>query len=43
MPACKIYLLFISVNAAQEKEKKEKIVQQPTDVSKSVAHTVSLG
>jgi hypothetical protein len=37
---CKLYLLFISANAAQEKEKKEKKVLQPTGVSKSVAHTV---
>jgi hypothetical protein len=39
-PVCTLYLLFISANAAQEKEKKEKKVLQPTGVSKSVAHTV---
>jgi hypothetical protein len=37
---CKLYLLFISANAAQEKEK-EKNVLQPTGVTKSVAHPVS--
>jgi hypothetical protein len=36
-PACKLYLLFISADAAQEKEKK---VLLPTGVSKSAAHTV---
>jgi hypothetical protein len=32
--------LFITANAAQEKEKKEKKVLQPTGVSKSVAHAL---
>jgi hypothetical protein len=38
---CKYHLLFISVDAAQEKEKKktEKVLL-PTGVSKSAAHTV---
>jgi hypothetical protein len=39
---CKLYLLFISANAAQEKEKKAKKVLLPTGVSKSTAHTVTL-
>jgi hypothetical protein len=39
---CKLYLLFISANVAQEKEKKEKKLLQPTGVSKSVAHAVFL-
>jgi hypothetical protein len=34
---CKLYLLFLSADAAQEKEKK---VLLPTGVSKSTAHTV---
>ena len=37
-PVCKLYLLFITANADQEK--KEKKVLQPTGVSKSVAHAV---
>jgi hypothetical protein len=37
---CKLYLLFISIKAAEEKEKKEKKVVLPTGVSKSAAHTV---
>jgi hypothetical protein len=37
---CKLYLLLISADAAQEKEKKEKKVLLPTGVSKSAAHTV---
>jgi hypothetical protein len=37
---CKLYLLFISADAAQEEEKKEKNVQLPTGVSKSIAHMV---
>jgi hypothetical protein len=37
---CKLYLLFISADAAQEKEKKEKKVLLPTGASKSAAHTV---
>ncbi len=40
MPVCKVYLLFISADAANEKEKKEKQVLLPTGVSKSVARTV---
>jgi hypothetical protein len=36
-PVCKLYLSFISADAAQEKEKK---VLLPTGVSKSTAHTV---
>jgi hypothetical protein len=32
--------MFISVNAAQEKEKKEKKVLLPTGVSKSATHAV---
>jgi hypothetical protein len=39
-PVCKLYLLFISADAAQEKEKKEKKVLLPTGVSKSTVHTV---
>jgi hypothetical protein len=39
-PVGKLYLLFLSANAAQEKEKKEKKVVLPTGVSKSTAHTV---
>ena len=38
-PVCKLYLLFISADAAQEKEKKEKKVLLPTGVSKSAAPT----
>jgi hypothetical protein len=37
---CKLYLLFITANAAQEK--KEKKVLQATGVSKSVAHALIL-
>jgi hypothetical protein len=37
---CKLYLLFLSANAAQEKEKKEKKVLLPTGVSKSTAHAL---
>jgi hypothetical protein len=36
MPVCKLYLLFISVNAAKENEK----VLLPAGVSKSAAHRV---
>jgi hypothetical protein len=32
-PVCKLHLLFISANAALEKEKKEKKVLLPTGVS----------
>jgi hypothetical protein len=39
MPVCKLYLLFISADAAQEKEKKEKKVLLPIGVSKCKAHT----
>jgi hypothetical protein len=39
MPVCKLHLFFISANAAQEKEKKKKVLQ-PTGVSKSVAHAL---
>jgi hypothetical protein len=39
---CKLYLLFISANAAQEKEKKEKKVMLPFGVSKPAAHAVAL-
>ncbi len=39
-PACK-YFLFISANAAQEKEKSEKS-SAGADVSKSAAHTVEV-
>jgi hypothetical protein len=35
---CKLYLLFISADAA--KEKKEEKVLLPTGVSKSIAHAV---
>jgi hypothetical protein len=39
---CKLYLLFISVDTAQEKEKtEEKKVLLPSGVSKSAAHAVS--
>jgi hypothetical protein len=41
MPVSKLYLLFLSANAAQEKEKKRKKVPLPTGVSKSTAHTVN--
>jgi hypothetical protein len=34
--------VFISANAAQEKEKKEKKVLLPAGISKSAAHTVHL-
>jgi hypothetical protein len=37
---CKLFLLFISADAAQEKEKKYKKVLLPTCVSKSAAHAV---
>jgi hypothetical protein len=37
---CKLYLLFISADAAQEKEKKDKKVLLPAGVSKSATHTV---
>jgi hypothetical protein len=37
-PVCKLYLLFMSANAAQEKEKKRKKLLLPTGVSKSAAH-----
>jgi hypothetical protein len=36
-PVCKLYLLFLSANAAQEKEKKMLL---PIGVSKSTAHAV---
>jgi hypothetical protein len=39
-PVFKLYLLFISANAIQEKKKKEKKVLLPTGVSKSEARTV---
>jgi hypothetical protein len=39
-PVCKLYLLFLSANAAQEKRKKEKKVLLPTGVSKSAVHAV---
>jgi hypothetical protein len=39
-PVCKLYLLFISAYAAQEKEKKDKKVLLPTGISKSSAHAV---
>jgi hypothetical protein len=39
-PECKLYLLFLAADAAQEKEKKEKKVVLPAGVSKSVAQTV---
>jgi hypothetical protein len=39
-PVCKLYLLFISADDAQEKRKKEKKVLLPSGVSKSAAHTV---
>jgi hypothetical protein len=37
---CKNYLLLLSADAAQEKEKKRKKVRLPAGVSKSAAHTV---
>jgi hypothetical protein len=38
---CKLYLLFLSANAAQEKRrKKEKKVLLPAGVKKSTAHAV---
>jgi hypothetical protein len=40
MQVCKLYLLFTSADAAQEK--KEKKVLQPTGVSKPVTHAVHL-
>jgi hypothetical protein len=39
MPVCKLYLLFISADAAQEKKKENKLLL-PTSVSKSAAHIV---
>jgi hypothetical protein len=36
---CRLYLLFISADAAQEKEKKKKVLLC-TGVLKSAAHTV---
>jgi hypothetical protein len=39
-PVCKLYLLFISADAAQDKEKKEKQVLLSTGVLKSTVHTV---
>ncbi len=39
-PVCKFYLLFISADAAQEKEKREESAAVSTGVSKSAAHTV---
>jgi hypothetical protein len=39
-PVCQLYLLLISADAAQEREKKEKKVLLPTGVSKSTAHSV---
>jgi hypothetical protein len=42
-PVCKLYLLFISADAAQEKKKKEKKVLLPRGVSKATAHTVVRG
>jgi hypothetical protein len=38
---CKLYLLFISADAAQEEKMKMKVLL-PTGVSKSAAHTVLL-
>jgi hypothetical protein len=37
-PVCKLYMLFISANATQDKEKKKVLL--PTGVSKCAAHTV---
>jgi hypothetical protein len=34
MPMCKLYLLFVSADAAKEKEKKEEKVLLPAGVSK---------
>jgi hypothetical protein len=39
MPVCKLYLLFLSANAALEKEKNKKVLL-PTGVSKSVVHAL---
>jgi hypothetical protein len=39
MPVCKLYLLLISADAAQER-KKEKKVLLPNGISKSAAHRV---
>jgi hypothetical protein len=39
MPVFKLYLLFISADAAQDKEKEKKVLL-PTDVSKSTVHTI---
>jgi hypothetical protein len=41
MPVGKLYLLFISANVANEKEKKKKQVLLPACVSKSAAHRAS--
>jgi hypothetical protein len=40
MPVCKHYILSISVDAAKEKEKKEKRVLLPTGILKSAAQYV---
>jgi hypothetical protein len=40
-PVCKLYFLFVSADAAQEKEKREESAAA-TDVSKYAAHTVCI-
>jgi hypothetical protein len=39
-PVCKLYLLFITADAAQEKEQKRRKCCSPLGVSKSVAHAL---